>query len=1567
MFGRTLTRPRIFVKRFAKGPPRSSRTLIPTAHRPRPHDDPQADSDDEHQPEKHRRRTLQSASQLHPEHARNGGERKEEGGQHVQPVRRANRLLTQLRLLLRFSRDSVVESVLRVGVKQFKIPVQIRCPVPEIDQVSILRHCFPRRLKRRMHVPRRTHQGRRRLQDPEVISRRPRLLVGVIERILGFSINLQVLDQRSNPGTRFTRLPLTGGIPPEHNTLPLGGIRRRRLVQHEKQMALRKHRTLLARAAGAEPGGNLRRNLPRGWKSHGPIVPCFVSVGKHRIYLARGGRGLSNRLLSMRALLPQTSLLAGLLMLAFFAVTEVGAAADFVRIESGTSVPSVWSADHHLYVKGDIGVSEERLQELEEWIRQNAPNWTIVLLDTAADAQFQDAEGNRYTEMDAVEHALGKGLPNQTPFGALTDQRTGQANGQFFVLFLKERKFSYFASEAYDSRQLGEAQWQGRLDQPAIQAMRSGGRIVDAVKDTITSIDRQLTGRIENEAADRERRKAERAALEKEAATAIQSAEDAVTRLEKLHQTVFAANQSASGDLARMDFAGRRVTLAEARAQPDPQSALNTARRVESSARQDLAQLQQYAAASEIFDRIKDSITDTSRHPRAGAATESLAAARQALADGRVAHANGDSRFLTELQIARQNLGYAHQSIVRAEAFARRNRQLAIALGAILILGLAVVGLLANRRRRHVKREAADLLETWQRGLHEKTDALLALLQRTQIAVGSAATLERRGLKGKTQELCRQIISDVDELFIMSGSVNGVFNRAQQLAEPGGIGGRIVNLFHGTRYRRAIHLLKEEPIRFSPDDGILPILRESRTPRESLLGNLESYKPFELSFPDLVEKFNRLAARALDALDTVENSWPTIQSEQDRLQGLLDRTREREKALQAPDGLFWAPALFADLVPAAQRDLDEATALGVSDPVRALDEKAPVARRQAEEADALSSALVEFRAEILPDVQLHIPVLETAGFRTGWIAAELQALSERANEIAREALARSTAEDIAGWKTAARALAERTSRAETQSNTVRKTSATAIERAVEETAKARREIAAALNLPETAVLHEEKFNPDDCIRRAREQLAAAEAALDRGDVDDADRAITAVEDLAGEALALLSATREALNKHEQLVSEHDTTLKRLQDDLPKKADLLAQMCAGYAPSALRAHADDTKEGKTIAEHAETAAARLADAGESLQKGRAAHRSGNLLEAQLLLDRCGAMLGDATILLAEIAFHHTLLGETERSNAARFEEAEARRASMRTSMEDPKTMRPTLEGFDDSGRLLFRAREQSRATPADPFTVQESLGKLGESLDRIADQARCDADLYEEAKRSIVAARTQLTTALELARTARNDQIPDSRTISESYDLLEAFEADLTKLEDRLQAPHEDWSELDREADRVAVGSGQTAARLRGELANAKSAISALTASADAVRHATRWTGTHGVNIAGSPGAHSLEQAREALRIGAYIDAAQLAESARQTANDAVRTAELQVARLRRAAEERAAAERRRRAAEEASRHSSMFGNRSGGSSFGRSSSFGSSSSGRSSSSTSRSSFSSGSGTSRSGW
>lgn len=157
--------------------------------------------------------------------------------------------------------------------------------------------------------------------------------------------------------------------------------------------------------------------------------------------------------------------------------------------------------------------------------------------------------------MDAVEFALGQSLPNKTAFGGLKHPETGEANGAYFLLFLQERKLSYFGSEVYDQRNLGEKRWKGNLDGPAIRAMRSGGRFLDAAKDTIINIDHQLIRKLSVAKRDRQRAADRAQRLKVETDSLIQTAQIEIKVADYRAKELAHDLGNPSGDLVRPEIA----------------------------------------------------------------------------------------------------------------------------------------------------------------------------------------------------------------------------------------------------------------------------------------------------------------------------------------------------------------------------------------------------------------------------------------------------------------------------------------------------------------------------------------------------------------------------------------------------------------------------------------------------------------------------------------------------------------------------------------------------------------------------------------------------------------------------------------------------------------------------------------------------------------------------------------------------------------------------------------------------------------------------------------------------
>jgi len=340
-----------------------------------------------------------------------------------------------------------------------------------------------------------------------------------------------------------------------------------------------------------------------------------------------------------------------------------------LTVNRGVEVPKVWTAARHVYVKGRPGVSRQKLDQLEKWMDANAPNWTVVLMEDAGGESFTDAGGQSFRGMDAVEHALGKTLPNQTAFGELKHPGTGEANGAYFILFLRERKFSYFGSEVYDRRGLGESRWIGNLDAPAIRAMRGGGRIVDAARDTITSIDRQLARKIAAEKAARQRAAEEARRQREEAAALVKAAENDIR---------FAAEKTAdlrrelgnpAGDLARPPTVRwkQEVAAASRLLQQDQPAAGKAARETRRQVARYLSQVDAHHRGTARLAATATAIEQTRIHDESVLAATRLEEARSALERAQDAHARADSEFIAELDAAEIRLAEAGAASRRTE------------------------------------------------------------------------------------------------------------------------------------------------------------------------------------------------------------------------------------------------------------------------------------------------------------------------------------------------------------------------------------------------------------------------------------------------------------------------------------------------------------------------------------------------------------------------------------------------------------------------------------------------------------------------------------------------------------------------------------------------------------------------------------------------------------------------------------------------------------------------------------------------------------------------------------
>jgi hypothetical protein len=1214
-------------------------------------------------------------------------------------------------------------------------------------------------------------------------------------------------------------------------------------------------------------------------------------------------------------------------------------------IASATEVARQWQPHQRLYVKGNLGLSASQLDALEQWLDTNATNWVVVLLESAANETYTDAEGARHNGIEAVNHALGKGLMNQTTFGEARDPRTQEPNAAIFVLALKDRRLSYFGSDAQDRRGLGEERWVGNLDQPAIAAMRSGGRVVDATKDTITGINRRLDQAIKAEANARERRAAEERAsrerTEQQARAEMQSATETLNRFATRAGEFAARHPEATGDLARPDLPKLRAQLeiaSQALQSARYSEARSAAEEIRPVVETALRALDQHDADAARLERAGARHQQVAQHSRAGAVQQQLASAARALEQALVEHRRADSSYLGHLGEAEQALNLADARLAAAEREARIRRTLILAGTGYAVAVLTIVGLVMNRRRAKTKREAEELCASWEHGLSEKTDALFKLLDRRGIVVGSSAPEAARRYAGDTLKLARQIIQDVDELFIMSACVSRVLTDSQAQLHPRDVRGRFSGLFLKRRYERALRLLRDEPVAFRPDEGLELIVRGARTERDRLLGKLEDYQPFRMTFTKLIEAFNRYASRAVENLDRIESSVRNVAAHITATEDAVATARGALDSLGsgAADGLLRLNEARGGLLPAAESTLAEARNLAAVDPVGAEAGPALRARQQAEDARGIIAIGAQARTEHLPRLEQAAAELAANGVSSAWIGVECARLSAQADALAEAARGAVQTEAIQSYASAWEALTQRVAKALELDDQRRGTATTAVGEAEAEIVRNRNELGASLGVPTERVLRESETDPSSHAAKARDQLASAHAALERGDIAAAENALSAAAEVVQAIHRILGATRESFTAHANDMAALREESARLSSLLPEHRELLHHLRAGYAPAVLLLGAGDATHPNangTVADNLAEAERHLAQARELIEIAEESFQNARLLESARLRGNVAAQHESAQSRLDEIREKRSRLAAVEVSNTEKLALAETKLSEGQRLADAPTTMRATQSRFQAAAERLATVRPEVGTAGGDPFAAAEALDEILRELDAVADQARCDRDIFEEAERSVKAANSQLTEARMAASQTAGDNIPDSASITSATGGLPELSARLAELQTALRQPHQDWGRVDGDADRLTNDAARITATLRGELTRAQSALAALSGAAAAVRGAGGWTGGFGVLILGSPGSDTLEGARAWLQRGDYERARSNAETARRVAEAAIAQAAAEVERRRQEEFARREREHQRRVAEAAAR-AARAARRSGGGGFG---------------------------------
>lgn len=1277
-------------------------------------------------------------------------------------------------------------------------------------------------------------------------------------------------------------------------------------------------------------------------------------------------------------------------------LVPVRASEQAKKISSSQIVLDQWKVDQHLYVKGNVRVDQAALDALEQWLNKNGKNWTVVLMERASGEEWKDLRGVSYYGMDAVENALGRGLSNKQGFAAQKDLRTAQSNGAVLVIFLTERKFSYFGSDAQDHRGLGETAWSGNLDGPARDAMRNGGRILDAVKNTVTHIEGRLSQRIAYEQRLQHESKERQERLLRMTQREIIDLRREIEALDAELGRYRMIPAVQGGDIADPPL-------------PEWQRQLDAAEDTLKAGHVETASSSVRGVRQKVkghFKVIRNWYADRSKLKTLGGRVENIhlddapAKVKKLGADvlrlyqlSEEQYAAGNSGYSAAMDLTAGQLTRFDMRVAELERDQKRREQRALAqqrdmkrlmqgVGSAFLCGLCALGFWSNRKRRKSKAYAGEVLTHWQKEMEHRFDRLFEVMDRAGVVVGSEKDLPEREYEGETLKESLVVIRSVDQAFILSSGVDSVMDEVELLIHPRWPWSKAVNFFSRSRFELAVEMMERKPL--SLGQGVMKVLDRQQ---DSLLGErVEDATPkTSLLFAELIQKFDATLNRADAALDRVDKAWETIAGRTSEVGLALSRIARREDELRMvsmSDSWLAAEVLFSHWHPAARRKHQAGIELGRHDPVAALDSLVPRAEGMVAEMEFVLAAVTEFRSVKMEGMQAGVDKLRRLGRRVTWQAEAMALLSSDLDALAEEGVNHAVLGECELFRDGLLALSDRVAHANDLAIELHDDLPRLMASTQRDIGDVRGRVSRELHLQREQILTErDEWDPDVLLDQCAGLKQTAEASLDHGAVEMAYDAIQSARDAMTQANQLVQETLTAYEEFHKRFTNSETLASEAEVMRAEGTVILQAMRDLYSEAVLQ---DDPYGGKTLDQKDEVSAVGesedlrdsevLASAGsvmmsavssmtDCLSTAHVDFKGGKILQARNSLIDLEESHQQVETLHGGLRQREEDLKDLEQKNTLQLTDTQSILTGLRDAMADPRVCSGTQGVFEQLDVFVLDVKRSVQGSygEANPYQAERALDELNARLKGGETRIAADRDAFAAAEKMLTSALRSAKDAARIVEVSRVDGIPDSLETQNEVTQIAACTAALQTCQSTLVEPHSSWRELMKEIDQYQTRLGEANAGLKKELRRARLASDSIRMARKVVNQAVTWSGSYGVRITGAPGASPLQEAHAYLSQGRYDDAARTAGFARNQARQAIASAEAKEAQIRR---RREAAERRRRAEAARLRRSRSRSSFSSSSSFGSS---GSSSSFGSSSSSSSSNFSSGSGFSRSGW
>ncbi|PTX99495.1 hypothetical protein DB346_16800 [Verrucomicrobia bacterium LW23] len=1199
-----------------------------------------------------------------------------------------------------------------------------------------------------------------------------------------------------------------------------------------------------------------------------------------------------------------------------------------VMVEKVSEMPTKWRNDRQLYIKGRVNINPARLREIATFLRDKAPNWTVVIADNVDSEVYTDASGRELRGRDAANAALGYGLRGNANFAQLEDTRMRKSNGA--ILFFLQRNAEgksdvvYYDNEAQRAAGVGENAWTGNLDAPALNALADGARYQDAVRNTIGAI---------NEAVEVKGR-AEQATWQKlrdDATIHLNHAEWSLEELDHKVQTMIQQNpRLRGGDILRPPIETFRNSFKalEARLDEAPYETGRNASMLASRIVDALVDIENYDRDVRLMDETTLEVKNFAQSKaedikRVPAAAEKLRETEESLKQAQEAYDRGDRSYRNALTLTKKKLDETQTALTIAGARpALPGAYLVIGGIVVLFAALGAVAFVLISANQPIQQRAQQLLRQRETELTHVPARALDLVDSARFTIGADADTEMR-FQGKTLDEARDILREVDGIYLDASAAAQQVARAKALLGGDSVTGALA-MFSSAPHWEAEGLLHND-VTVRPDAPPKLLTRKEKASTRApggdhsalisghLLGNARDQHPHTFAWQHFTEQLDERAAKTDARLMALSQSLQAPAVEIARIRTELDAVAAARP--EAPVPVLRAAHVFDTLIPAARAACLAAEEKAVRDPITAMEEMVPDASRMAAQARRLVEITEDLREKKAPRLLKIAEFLKQHKIRDSWVRTGLSDLDARIEQLAQEAVTRDIADDLKTVEETGADLLARADGAVASLAALNKLHGDREQRAASlpqaRTALAEK-IGAALaeskgrTAPDAeATLKEPGREAERFLRVAEAQLDIARGALMNGDTP---AALHAVE-IGDEALASFDDSITQSTEAAATFMERKAALRGearlLLAEAPRATAILDYLQKNFHPGALVLPEAPDDANATITDNIGEFEAAMRRTAELLAAAEANLAKAAPFKASAQLDQAATAIQAGRVRLSEITTTAGELRAADGRNAESLSLLQQRFAALESGLGQRIATPATRTLGEEIRAALGRVAEEAAALPRNPTAIAKTIAELEVQATVLEARLLADQETHDEMLQALRSAEAHLVPARDTASAFKVEQATYPDEARAAIAGIEAAQRRFNAARQSSRDDHADWAAIVEELNAVSIETARHMAVLRGNTETASHVLVAVESAGKAVLRAVTYVGPRGVRIPTAPGSasvsttsgsHDLANAHSLLSLGQLANSAVTAARALHQAEAALREAEAKVRR-----------------------------------------------------------------------